>query len=236
MRRAHRKSKIDKPLFDRWPDLAVLPIKNPQREKTFLKSGTLLAYLAPAGRGQIHPSAYSSRIVEIYRRCYEQERIEKRNSILEDFVASFPQLVLQANWIREVVKKSFTNESSGLNETLLSIGKGFRKAADPAQRRDKLITQVRLEAARESQKTFSKNLVSWNRGLKRRDALHGSCEWIREESKRKVTELVTEDPKLKPVEWKLIELLVEGLFYEASIIMAAQIFEVPRRRLERKEK
>ena len=82
-----------------------MPIQDPLREKSLLEIGSikLLAFLSgEKGCTRISAQNLRGRIIEIYRRCYEQFPA-KRESHLRDFVAHFPQLVFEAESLRKLV-------------------------------------------------------------------------------------------------------------------------------------
>ncbi len=87
----------------RFVNLAEKTIEDPFREKRLLELG-YEAFLQHFCLNQrVHAQDLKSRIIEVYRQCYERSP-NNPESVITDFVAAYPQLSFESEWLRLLVK------------------------------------------------------------------------------------------------------------------------------------
>lgn len=217
-----------------WPR-----ITNPSTERQIFESKGPVAWIEWLQEGTkpdsfaYHPIDEAKRIAEVYRLCFELSG-QKNVSIIGDFVAHCPHLVLSGTWVAQVAKqRSITRpeetNQTGENRLLEAIGRGFRRAASFSWERK--LKPSRLRAAREFRSKINEELKSFVETLRRRDA---ERDWLAAQIKAKVSELVRHNPRLSSVADKLTKKLSARRTYDASILIAATIFDIRERDLEAK--
>jgi hypothetical protein len=227
-------------------DLADVPIEDPCDEIRLIKNGDvgrLLEHLNPGKvRAMILPQNLETRIIEIYRRCYEKEpEPEKRDeSIIRDFVAAFPGLIFKAEWLRKLVDTQARMGDFGpkklRSRVLLAVANGFRRA-EALSGYNRFLKQTAANAAKMDRKNILKALEKWARPLKRRIVEVDptwSAEIAARRANKKVAQLVKLHPRLEKYRVPLEEFLRQGKLYDASVVIAAEVFGVSDRPLQRK--
>jgi hypothetical protein len=214
-------------------DVAAVPIQDPFHEKSMADRdfGTLLYYLSRnTGYGKISAHALRSRIIEIYRRCYESSGHSE--GVICDFVAAHPQLIFDADWLKVLIVTQAANgdfrPNGPRNRLFRAMATGLRRVANPTARITRSMRVAQMEAARFALRDIRKDLDDWERTLNRPTALP---EWIDERANAKAAELAAH-PRLEPHQQQLKELLYKGQHYKASIFVAANIYCVRPRALQ----
>lgn len=221
-------------------DLADVPITDPFREKAFadLSDSDLIQDLArqTRNRGKISAEPLRARIIEIYRRCYVERLAGKMQpeSVIADFVAAYPQLVFEADWLQALVETQATNRDfrpgGARKKVFQAMANGFRRVANPEARVNRSMRGARMEAARHFLLDLRRRLSDWDRTLDRASA--PTADWIESRATEKLVELVQEHSQLERCRDRLKTLLCAARLYEASILMAATIFQVRERDLQ----
>jgi hypothetical protein len=232
-----RKSPDSQALFQgrvQSANLADKPIEDLLLEKRLADRGseTLLQHLCQ--NQQVHAGDLKNRIIEIYRRCYELDKNSEQ--VIPDFVAAYPRLVFDADWLRVLVETEAANRDfrpNGPRSRLFrALATGFRRAAKPEARINRSKRDAQLEAARCARQEIRKDLEKWDNTLNRSTA---TAEWIAERATAEAAQLVAGDSRLKPVEAKLKALLRKGQLYDAANLIAATTYGVRVRALESKQ-
>jgi hypothetical protein len=214
-------------------NLADKPIEDLLLEKRLADRGyeTLLQHLCQ--NQQVHATDLKNRIIEIYRRCYELDKNSEQ--VIPDFVAAYPRLVFDADWLRVLVETEASNRDfrpNGPRSRLFrALATGFRRAAKPEARINRSKRDAQLDAARCARPEIRKDLEKWGNTLNRSTA---TADWIAGRATEEVAQLVAGDARLKPVEVKLKAFLRDGQLYDAANLIAATIYGVRVRALERK--
>lgn len=223
----------------RLVDLSEVPIEDPWKEKNLADQDYtyLLEYLrGKAGSGRIGPDALNNRIIEIYRICYA-ERSTRPEEIIRKFVSSYPQLALEAPWLRALVQTHAGDRdlrhNGPRNRIFRAIGRGFLKLSNPKTRMHRALKSAGLEAALFARREIiRKDLDAWENSVGREVA---SEDWKSEKAAEKVSALVTGDLRLKSIERQLTTCLIAGQIYKASNLIAAKVYRVPVRALQSKQ-
>ena len=116
------------------------------------------------------------------------------------------------------------------NRLLKEISGGFGRASSSSSW-NRQLRQARLRAAREFHSRLSAELRSFWEELHPQNS---TKEWLAGQIKAKVSDLVREYPRLFSVADKLKTALSAGQIYEATVLIAATIFDVRERNLEAK--
>jgi hypothetical protein len=224
--------------------LADIPIDRPSDEKRLIEDGVsseFLNYLSRIAKlAPIVPGELDNRIVEIHRLCYEGSPPAERESVVRDFIALSPDLIFKAEWLAKLIRRhakiqDFDPESAR-SKLFLAIADGFKSAADSASRSKLFLRPSKLGAAKEFRSCeMLPELTQWEKGLDRRNA-HSSAEWraeIANRAERKTAELVNRHPCLHIHRGQLTRLLSSRQLYQASLLVAATVFCVSARELER---
>ena len=113
------------------------PIENPDEERTIIERHDLYAYAQylqkrlGADSLWIDPGL-EERISEVYRLC---SKSGERTGIVSDFVAFFPGLAFNAQWLAKLVRNEASKENKYLGvpgrDLYKALEYGFRRAADP---------------------------------------------------------------------------------------------------------
>jgi hypothetical protein len=216
-------------------NLAEQPIEDPLFEKSLADQGYefLLQHLCMKQR--VHAQDMKTRIIEIYRQCYEQCPVNPEG-VIADFVAVYPQLSFEAEWLKGLVETQVGNRdfrpNGPRNRLFRAIATGFRRVANPAPRLNRSVRGTRLDAARFALKDIKEGLDRWERTLVRGTA---ASEWIAERATEKAEELVASDSRLKAIEKKLKACLEKRQLYDAAILIASKIYGVRVRAVENKQ-
>jgi hypothetical protein len=178
--------------------------------------------------------AIEPRIVEVYRLCYEHSRVDdKRDAVLTDFVAYFPTLIFEADWLAKLVKKygrAHDFEDGGPESRIFSaLAKGFRKAGKPYRFRQHL-RNSKLLGASIFRTVVHSELKEWDKSLER--SSDPAREWVAERANQKTKELCERYPDLKRYQPGLEELLRLKHHYKASVLMASKVYRVRERDLQ----
>ena len=215
-------------------NLADIPITDPFAEKQLIRVHPykLLRALVIAA-GTFTRESLRARIVEIYRRCYEESTASEQEKIVTDFVASFPELTFQAGWLTKLIEQHVAardlRPNGPTNRLLRALANGFRRAAESRPRLNRYWRHTRVDAARSFRTTLQSELSQWGKELDRRNALP---DWIDEQVTVKATGLVGTHPCLEPHEQRLQKMLAHGKYYDASVFISAKVFRVRERNLE----
>lgn len=217
-----------------WP-----PLSDPLAERQILEGvgpGEWVDWLQKRVKVKVlvsHPRVEARRIAEVYRLCFELSGNENV-SIIGDFVAHYPRIVMSGTWVAEaaeqwnVTKLDETNRT-GTNRLLKAIADGFRRASSTSwnlqQRRG------RLRAAREVRLRMGTELKSFLEALRTKDS---TKDWLAEQIAARVSDLVRDNPRLSSVAEKLRTELSARRAYRAAILIAATLFEVRERDLQSK--
>jgi hypothetical protein len=228
-------------------DLADVPIEDPCYEIRLIQNGDvlrLLEYLNPGKvTAMILPQDLETRIIEIYRRCYEKEPDREKcdESIIRDFVAAFPGLTFKAEWLRKLVdtqaRMGDFKPKSLRSRVLLAMANGFRGAVEVVPRYQKSLNRVKVKCARDFRREILLDLQQWERVLDRRHADHTEGAWNAEVAGRaadKAASLIEKHPSLKTCKQKLRELLRTGQQRKASFLIATTVWLVSEHDLQRK--
>ena len=217
-----------------WP-----PISDPFEEKEILERKGHVAWIEwlqkciKATAFAYHPRDEEKRIAQVYRLCFEESG-HTNVSIIGDFVAHYPRIVLSGTWVGPVAEQwSIT----GLDETnrtrrnrlLKAISDGFRRAALSSWKGK--LRPSRLRAALEFRSRINEELKSFVKELQPQNA---QKEWLARQIEEKVSALVRDNPLLSSVADKLTEKLSALHPYDASILIAATIFDIRERDLQAK--
>jgi len=216
----------------RAANLGARPIEDPFLEKDLADRGYEYLVEHLCLNQCVHAQELKSRIIEIYRKCYERSPTNPE-SVITDFVAVYPQLSFESGWLRELVETQAGNRdfrrNGPRNRLFRAIAAGFRRVANPAARVHRSIRDARLEAARYSREAIEKDLNEWEKSLERRT---GASEWIREQAIEKVKQLTASDSRLKCVETRLTQFLCKAQLYNATNLILSKLYGVPVRELE----
>jgi hypothetical protein len=228
--------KTDEIRFTRLEDI---PIEDASHEKLVFEKGERERKLCPqryTGPILVTADARCRRILEVYKRCFEEADDDTREKVIGDFVAHFPHLSFDADWLSDLVRTQSAlpgaaNESKR-TRTLLAMAKGFRRAANTKKRQPAIQKSYRLHAARTVQRAFCDELTRWKVGLERPASTPA---WIAERAASKTEELAdTYRQLLRSDKQRLTALLQQGHCYEASVLVASRVFNVRERDLQQK--
>jgi hypothetical protein len=223
----------DSPELIRVADLAERTIEDPFLDKCLLDRGYEDFLQHHCLNQVVHAQDLKSRITEVYRQCYE--RSSGNPSVITDFVAAYPELSFDAEWLRVLVGIQTGNRDFSSNGPRCSlfraIAAGFRRVANPKARFNRSVRRGCLEAAQYARADIDKDLNEWEKTLDRNSATR---EWIAEQATEKVKQLVASNPRLKSVsvENRLIGFLGNAHLYKATNLMLSKIYRVPVRSLE----
>jgi hypothetical protein len=222
----------------RFVRLESIPIVNACHEKKMFEKGEFARKLNPGYySGMIAESEATrrTRIVEVYKRCFEETDRRTRWKVVRDFAAHFPDLVFDADWIKQLVRRDFTTSSfsNDSTEAFRAIANGFRSAASTKPHEPAIQKAYKLSAIRFFVEKIQEELVSWNRDLDRGIRL---TETISASAAEKVNGLAKTYGQLarRDDRQRLTKLLSQGHCYEAAVLIAARVFRVRQRDLQSK--
>ena len=236
--------RTDEPIAQRkdilgFTSLADIPIEDAFHEKLVFEKGESERNLCPQrypGPILVSADARCQRILEVYKRCFEESDDDTREKVVRDFVAHFPHLSFDADWLSDLVRRQsalpgIANDSKR-KRILLAIANGFRRAANTKKRQPAIQKSYHLHAARTVQRAFCDELTRWEVGLERPVS---TPEWIAECAASKADELANMYRQLlRGDKRRLTTLLQLGQCYKASVLLASKVFGVRVRDLQRK--
>jgi len=174
--------------------LENIPIEDALHEKKIFERGDFERKLNPRhspGPVIISDDARLRRIIEVYKRCFQEANLPNGLKVVRDFIAHFPRLAFDADWLKEqLFRVDFARPDIGderKREILSAIAKGFRRAANPNPRASAIKRSYRKSGARMAARTFQDELSKWNEAL---DRAHGEKEWIASRAAEKAEELI----------------------------------------------
>ncbi len=239
---------VDKPVDETsksgffFPLLEGIPIDDPQHEKNIFEKGDDLRELNPVHTSG-SPVAFSyadmdKRIIEVYRLCFAEATPDGQSGVLSDFVAHFPYLVFEADWVRQLALKNrppgFTSEER--RQTFYAaLASGFRSAATNKEKIKASAKQSRLLACREMLKNIQDEISTWDAALER--PLSTPPE-ISKQAAQKAENLIQAyssklGPRDKP---KLTKMLEKGQAYDAACYTVWKLMGVRERDLQSRPK
>lgn len=215
--------------------LENIPIENAFHEKETFEKGEDLRKLNSArspGPVVVSDEIRARRIIEVYRRCFEQADGNSRLRVVSDFIAHFPQVAYDADWVKTLLRMPvlFPRVGDSTREAVFgAFANGFRRAArgskEPSIQRSYRISGTRMAA-----RNLQDELSVWNASL---DRHHSTPKELAARAAEKANELATKYCKLgRSGEQRLTRLLEEGKCYKAAILIAARLFGVRERDLQ----
>lgn len=218
--------------------LENIPIMDAFHEKKVLEKGEDARKLDPkhsSGPVLVSPDVRRKRIIEVYKRCFDESDKLKREKIIRDFAAHFPWLFFDAHWLKELVWTQFAlpgYADDRKKEVLLAIANGFRGAANNKKCEPAIQKSYRLHGARIVQRKLYDELTKWNEGLQRSISTK-AC--IAKCAAAKADELAnTYQRLLRGDKQRLATLLQHRRCYKASVFVASRVFGVRARDLQQK--
>lgn len=220
--------------------LNSIPIADPWREKEMLEKGEFARKLNPDYAGAIiaqNEDGNRRRIIEVYRQCFESANsTSSRLTVVRDFAALFPDLVLDAHWIKKLVRRESVEHSlsKAQKEVLGAIQTGLRSAVKRQPREPAVRKYFRISAAQLMAKvTIEPEISKWNESLQRDTS--PLPEWIAEQVVEKADVLIRTYGIQGPrAQQRLTEFLKQGHCYEAAVLIASEVCNVSERDLESK--
>jgi hypothetical protein len=237
-----RKSKTEGAKDDEHPEvrfmrLENIPIANAFHEKAVFEKGQAERSLNPnyfSGLVAVSKEARRERIVEVYRRCYEESGSFRRLRVIRDFIAHFPHMAFDADWLKELIKNNsafprLANDNR--NEILLAIANGFRSAASANPRESAIQKAYKIFGVRMTARAIQDDLSTWSESLERPLS---TPEEIEARATEKVEELVESYPMSSYDRQRLKKFLQKGHCYQAANLITSKVFGVRERDLESK--
>jgi hypothetical protein len=221
----------------RFTRLEDVPIENAQHEREMFERGEDARQLNPehcVGPVVVSTETRARRIIEVYRRCFEDADQNSRLKVVSDFVAHFPQHAFDADWLKEQLREPVMLARLGdanREKMLSAVANGFRRAAkgrkEPAIQKAYRISGTRI-AARALQDELSK----WNDSLERHIS---TPQEIAARAAEKADEIVKKYRNLgRREKLRLTRLLEDGKCYKAAILISSKLFGVRERDLQTK--
>jgi hypothetical protein len=217
--------------------LENIPIEDAWHEKEMFEKGEFERKLNPeffSGPVVVSDEVRRGRIIEVYRLCFKQADTRKRLKVVRDFIAHFPRLVFDADWLKELVKGSSVSPGladDGNNEVLRAVATGFRSAARGTSRLPAVQRFYKVSGARMAVRTIQAELSVWDMGLER-----SVCppEEIPLLAVVKVGELANTYRLGQRDKRRLTKLLEQGHCYQAAVLIGSRAFGVRERDLQEK--
>ncbi|MGO9492909.1 MAG: hypothetical protein ACLPZY_11540 [Terracidiphilus sp.] len=217
--------------------LEDIPIENALHEKETFEKGEDLRKLNSercTGPVVVSGEIRARRIIEVYRRCFEEADQNNRLRVVSDFIAHFPQLAFDADWLKTLLRVPVLCPRVGDSSREVVFGavaNGFRRAArgskEPAIQRSYRISGTRIAA-----RNLQDELSMWNDSL---DRHHSTPEELAARAAEKADEIAKKYCKLgQRGEQRLTRLLRDGKCYKAAILIASRLFDVRERDLQSK--
>lgn len=223
----------------RFMRLENIPIENAFHEKKIFQEGEFARKLNPkyfSGMIAESENMRRGRIVEVYKRCFEESDPLKRPKVVRDFIAHFPHLAFEADWLKELVRGNagFPNVADdGKKQILLAIANGFRSVARSTPREPATRKFYKVSGTRMALRTIQDELLRWNRALERdicpKEDIPALAAEKAEELGKTYGRLIRRDDKQR-----LAKFLEQGHCYEAAVLVASKVFGVRERDLESK--
>jgi len=215
--------------------LEDIPIENASHEKEIFEKGEDLRKLNSArcpGPVVVSGEIRARRIIEVYRRCFEEADQSSRLRVVSDFIAHFPQLAFDADWLKILLRMPvlFPPVGDKSREAIfVAVANGFRRAArrtkEPAIQRSYRISGTRIAA-----RNLQDELSMWNESL---DRHHSTPQELAVRAAEKADEIANQYRKLgRGAKQRLTKLLEDGKCYKAAILIAARLFGVRERDLQ----
>jgi hypothetical protein len=219
--------------------LEDIPIENASHEKEIFEKGEDLRKLNSArcpGPVVVSGEIRARRIIEVYRRCFEEASQSSRLRVVSDFIAHFPQLAFDADWLKTLLQMPVLFPPVGDNSreaVFGAVANGFRRAArrtkEPAIQKSYRISGTRIAA-----RNLQGELSMWSESL---DRHHSTPEEIAVRAAEKADEIAKQYRKLgRRAKQRLTRLLEDGKCYKAAILIAARLFGVRERDLQTSSK
>lgn len=209
--------------------LQDIPIEDAPHEKTVFEAGDFERKLSPS-RGPevvvVSDDARNARIVEVYRRCFEEAEENDWLKVVRDFFAHFPHLAFDAAWLRPLLHESVTEIDR--KEILIAMANGLRAAARRSER-SAAQESYRIAGARIAMRTIHNQLSRWNDGLQR--AINTPAE-VQLASAKKTGELANIYRLGASEARRLQKMLGAGQCYKAAGLVTAKAFRVRERDLQ----
>lgn len=182
----------------------------------------------------VSPDVRRKRIIEVYKRCFDESDKRQREKVIRDFAGHFPWLIFDADWLKELVwtqcaLPGYADDRK--KEILLALANGFRGAANNKKADPAVQKSYRLHAARTVRRSFYDGLTKWNAGLERPVS---TKECIAKCAAAKVDELANTYRQLSPDKPRLTRLLTQGQCYKASVLVVSRVLGVRARDLQEK--
>ena len=217
--------------------LEDIPIENASHEKEIFEKGDDLRRLNSercSGPVMVSDEIRVHRIIEVYRRCFEQADQSSRLRVVSDFIAHFPQLAFDADWLKTLLRMPvlFPRVGDDAREAVFgAFANGFRRAAR-GSKEPSIQRSYRISGARFAARNLQDELSMWNDGL---DRHHSTPEELAARAAEKANEIATKSCKLgRSAKQRLTRLLEDGKCYKAAILIAARLFGVRERDLQSK--
>jgi hypothetical protein len=218
--------------------LNSIPIADPWREKKMFEKGEFARKLNPDYGGAViaqDEDGNRRRIIEVYRQCFESsDSTGSRLKVIRDFAAYFPDLLFDAYWIKEFIRRESVEIrfSKAQKEVLDAILTGLRAVKSPSGK-SAVQKYFDIAGAQKARQNIQDQLSKWNECFQR-DLAHPQ-EWIAERVAEKADELVqTYSIRGARAKQRLKGFLELGHCYEAATLIASERFKVPERDLESK--
>lgn len=223
----------------RFVRLEDIPIEDAFREKKLFEKGDFERKLNPnhfTGPVIISDEVRRKRIVEVNKLCFQKSDLPGQFKIISDFIAHFPHLIFDADWLKDVVTRvDYSSPDFGIEkrrEIFQAMEKGFRRAVDRNPRQSKIQKSYHLSGARLGLSTIQDELSKWNETLDRSNAERS---WIAEQANAEADELIKKYTKLRKLDKEsLAKCLEEEHCYKAAVFIAHRVFGVRERDLETK--
>src|ERR1035437_4070994 len=219
----------------RFVRLEDIPIENAFHEKRIFEKGEFERKLNPKYfpcTVIVSDEVSRARITEVFKLCFQEAAPSKRLKVLRDFVAHFPHLVFDADWIKELFRRdsavsSLSNDDK--KEMFRALANGFRSAARGNSREPAVRESYRISGARMVERTIQDQILKWNEAL---DRPLSTPEEIAVRATEKADEFVKTYPMRLYDKQRLKKFLEKGHCYEAAVLITSKVFGVRERDLE----
>lgn len=156
----------------RFTRLEDIPIENAQHEREIFERGEDAQQLNPercVGPVVVSTETRARRIIEVYRRCFEEADQNARLKVVSDFVAHFPQHAFDADWLKEQLREPMMLArlgNAGREKILSAVANGFRRAGK-GRKEPAIQKSYRISGARIAARGLQDELSKWNDSLER---------------------------------------------------------------------
>lgn len=237
-----RESEVDgdSPQRPEMVRLDGVPIADPWHEKKMFEKGEFARKLNRDYAGTVivqNEDVNRSRIIEANRQCFNSGySTGSRLKVIRDFAAHFPDLMFDAFWIKELVRRESVEHSfsKAQREVFDAIQTGLRSAAKSQPRESATRKHFRISAAQlVAKETIGPEISKWNKSLQRDSA--PLLEWIELQAAEKAKELMrTYGLQGRDARRRLTKFLDQGHCYEAAVLIASELLNVAERDIESK--